>query len=927
MNLFYCKIKLTNLQVQKKLTIVQKELKKLKRQEKEANDAARKEATHETQDVNTNNTNLLNTISIPVSAVGPSRAFNNDEPSYLDDPLIPHLEDIYASPSAEIFTNSSYDDEGVVTDFNNLETTMNVSPTPTTGIHTICPKTQILRYPILAVQSRSKVYKNSEAHALWNPKRSLKHWKMKVRLMLCKMNCCSSNSEVRNKARLVAQGHREEEGIDYDEVFAPMVKIEAIRIFLAFASYMGFIVYQIDVKSAFLYGTINEEVYVTQPPGFVDPKFPNKVKQKEDGIFISQDKYVAEILKKFDFLSVKTASTPIEAQKPLVKDEEAADIDVYLYSALVLKPPIGMNLAALWHQQSSVLPQTRSLTSPEKVLSMQDIDEEEPAKVEEVLEVVKAAKLMTEVVTTAQPTTTAAQVSKASAPRRRRGVVIQDLEETTTSVIMHSEVQSKNKEAELNANINWNDVIEQVKRNEKQDNAVMRYQALKRKHVTEAQARKNMMIHLKNLASFKMDFFKGMTYSEIRPIFKKLYNLIQAFLEKVKDEVTVQEEGNKRQDESLEQEIAKKQRMDEEAEELKRHLQIVANDDDDVHTKATPLASKVPVVDYQIHYENNKPYYKIIRADGTHRLFLSFITLLKNFDREDLEALWKLVKERFETIKPKNFSDDFLINTLKIMFEKPNVEMLLLVEKKYPLAYFTLQQMLDNVRLEVEKESEMSLELPRLKKAQEKDKVGLKPKKREAWQSREKFEAVTVDRGRKTEENKKRMNKNANTSQKLLKFKEKKKRKWLVLQIQERLSRRTIFVTVLKLYQPRTVHEIDIYEMEGTVEDKILVSKPPKNCARRTRCGYLVDGPNCQGCALVRQELKENLVTHSPDFQNSSEPSNASTNIVNAPQESYVVKQDNRSFLDKIIFRAPDSPDQFHCFHCKDVLRPGEACK
>nr|GEW28688.1 hypothetical protein [Tanacetum cinerariifolium] len=102
-----------------------------------------------------------------------------------------------------------------------------------------------------------------------------------------------------------------------------------------------------------------------------------------------------------------------------------------------------------------------------------------------------------------------------------------------------------------------------------------------------------------------------------------------------------------------------------------------------------------------------------------------------------------------------------------------------------------------------------------------------------------------------------------------------------------------------------------------TVEDKILVPKPPKNCARCTRCGYLVDGPNCQGCTILRQELKENLVIHSPDFQNSSEPSNASTN-------------DNGSFIDKIIFdlkRAPDSPNQFHCFHCKDVLRDGEACK
>ncbi|GJR96676.1 putative ribonuclease H-like domain-containing protein [Tanacetum coccineum] len=82
---------------------------------------------------------------------------------------------------------------------------------------------------------------------------------------------------IRNKARLVAQGHTQEEGIDYDEVFAPVARIEAIRIFLAYASFMGFTVYQMDVKSAFLYGQIEEEVYVCQPLGFEDPDHPDKV--------------------------------------------------------------------------------------------------------------------------------------------------------------------------------------------------------------------------------------------------------------------------------------------------------------------------------------------------------------------------------------------------------------------------------------------------------------------------------------------------------------------------------------------------------------------------------------------------------------------------------------------------------------------------
>ncbi|GJX33709.1 putative ribonuclease H-like domain-containing protein [Tanacetum coccineum] len=90
---------------------------------------------------------------------------------------------------------------------------------------------------------------------------------------------------IRNKARLVAQGYTQEEGIDYDEVFAPVARIEAIRLFLAYASFKDFVVYQMDVKSAFLYGKIEEEVYVCQPPGFEDPEFPDRVYKVEKALY------------------------------------------------------------------------------------------------------------------------------------------------------------------------------------------------------------------------------------------------------------------------------------------------------------------------------------------------------------------------------------------------------------------------------------------------------------------------------------------------------------------------------------------------------------------------------------------------------------------------------------------------------------------
>ncbi|GKB31800.1 putative ribonuclease H-like domain-containing protein [Tanacetum coccineum] len=201
------------------------------------------------------------------------------------------------------------------------------------------------------------------------------------------------------RTKWVFKNKKDERGI----VIRNKARIEAIRLFLAYASFMGFMVYQMDVKSAFLYGTIEEEVYVTQPPGFKDPDHPNKVykvvkalyclhqaprawyetltnyllengfkrgkidqtlfikKQKGDILLVqvyvddiifgstnkelctgfeklmkdNQDKYVAEILKKFNYSDVKSASTLVDLEKPLVKDGDANDVDVHLYRSMI----------------------------------------------------------------------------------------------------------------------------------------------------------------------------------------------------------------------------------------------------------------------------------------------------------------------------------------------------------------------------------------------------------------------------------------------------------------------------------------------------------------------------------------------------------------------------------------------------------------
>nr|GEX80761.1 hypothetical protein [Tanacetum cinerariifolium] len=243
-----------------------------------------------------------------------------------------------------------------------------------------------------------------------------------------------------------------------------------------------------------------------------------------------------------------------------------------------------------------------------KVLSML---KDEPAEVQEVVDVVTTTKLITKVVTAASESVTAASTTIAAAkPQVPAATITAALSKDKGKGIMVEEPKPLKKKQqveideeyarklheELNKDIDWNVTIDHVKQKAKEDPFVQRYQVRKKRPQTKAQARKNMIIH----------------------------------------------------------------------------LEIVPDEDDDVYTEATPLARKVPVVDYEIIHLNNKPHCKIIRADGTHQLYVSFLTLLKNIDREDLESLWSLVKERFSTSKPNNFSDDFLLTTLGTMFERPD---------------------------------------------------------------------------------------------------------------------------------------------------------------------------------------------------------------------------------------------------------------
>nr|GEU90093.1 hypothetical protein [Tanacetum cinerariifolium] len=754
---------------------------------------------------------ILTNSSDTFSASGPSNAAVSpthgkssyvNSSQYPDDPNMPELEDITYFDDKE--------DVSAEADFTNLEPSITFSHIPTTRVHKDHPMTQIIGDLSLATQTRSMTR------------------------------------------------------VAKDQV----VRIEAIRLFLAYASFMGFMVYQMDVKIYFLYGTIKEEVYVCQPLRFEDPDYPDKVykvvkelyglhqaprvcstnkdlckafeklmkdkfqmslmgelifflglqvKQKQDGIFISQDKYVAEILRKFGLTDRKSASTHIDTKKPLLKDPDEFEsftytnsyilkllidkkkviITVTILQALVDKKKVIITEATIrdalllddaesidclpneeiftelsrmgyekpstkltfykvffspqWKflihtilqcmsakrtsrnkfsssmalaviclstsrkfnffkaQVGDLSSHTTKYSSPaltqkvfanmrrvrkgfsgvdtplfegqdysnsgnhkvkiegeevgrrnkvkvsklrrlkkiettqrvvtsddtvmddvskqERIIADMDADvnvtlkdiakdvaidaeiKEKPAELQEVVEVVTTAKLITKVVTAASATitdvalqlTTAAATTLTTTPstaRRRKRVVIRDHEDTAIPFnIIYTESKSKDKGKGI-----LDEVIEQVQMKEKEDNVVMRYQALKRKPQTEAQARKNMMIYLRNMVRFKMDYFKGMTYDDIGPIFEKKFNSNVAFLQKTKERMEEEDsKALKRISESQEDKATKREKLDEEVKELRKHLQIVPNDDDDVYTEATPLALKVPVVDYAIY--------------------------------------------------------------------------------------------------------------------------------------------------------------------------------------------------------------------------------------------------------------------------------------------------------------------------------------
>ncbi|GJU64187.1 zinc finger, CCHC-type containing protein [Tanacetum coccineum] len=355
-------------------------------------------------------TNRVSTVSPSVSAAGQSFDNADDLPT---DPLMPDSEDTTDLLNTGIFSGA-YDDED---DLNNLETTMNISKEHALVSYinkqrrTNHKDYQNFLFACFLSQKDPKKVIQALDDTSWIEAMQEELLQFKLQKVWTLVDLPNSKRAigtkwvfrnkkdergivVRNKARMVAQGYTQEERIDYDEVFAPIDRIEAIRLFLFYASFMGFIVYQMDVKISFLYGTIEEEAYVCQPPGFDDPQFPDKVYKVEKALyglhqapkawyetfstyllenrfrrgtidknlFIKKDKgdillvqvYVDDIIcgstkkslcvefeqmmhKRFQMSSMGelTFFLGLQTYKALLKDEEAEDVDVNLYKSMI----------------------------------------------------------------------------------------------------------------------------------------------------------------------------------------------------------------------------------------------------------------------------------------------------------------------------------------------------------------------------------------------------------------------------------------------------------------------------------------------------------------------------------------------------------------------------------------------------------------
>nr|GEW34698.1 hypothetical protein [Tanacetum cinerariifolium] len=245
--------------------------------------------------------------------------------------------------------------------------------------------------------------------------------------------------------------------------------------------------------------------------------------------------------------------------------------------------------------------------------------------------------------------------------------------------------------------VEQNTVVKPIQ--EKHLDIIRKYQSLKRKPVSIAQARKNMIIYLKNINRYKMEHFRGMTYEKVRPIFEREYKKVQTLFKPDKDEETTKKK--------VAEEILLQEK------DVQNMLEIIPVSE----FKVEALKVKYPLIDWES--EGSRSYWKIIRVGGITEAYQSFKEILKGFDKEDLDALWRLIKEKFSLAVLIVDKENALWVEIKRLIEPDaddvNInnkrhDMFMLIEKNYPLSNGVITLML-SAKLQVEEENDMARDL------------------------------------------------------------------------------------------------------------------------------------------------------------------------------------------------------------------------
>nr|GEV04706.1 hypothetical protein [Tanacetum cinerariifolium] len=346
-------------------------------------------------------------------------------------------------------------------------------------------------------------------------------------------------------------------------------------------------------------------------------------------------------------------------------------------------------------------------------------------------------------------------------PKQGRMIEELDKDEDVNLVSEQGEVKETTKPLKDDDDATLAETLPNIKRNKGDqthkidwnDPKVLRYYAFQNRPFAKAEVRKNMCMYLKNQGGYKQSYFKGMKYEDIRPILERVWDQIHTFVSK---DSKIKKEVMKRSRFHLQQESLKKQKLNQqtkeekeevdsnqEVEEMKLYMRIVPNKE--IAIDAIPLATKpLMIVAYKIVKERKISTYHIIRADGCTKRYTSMINLLKNINREDLETLWKLVKDKHRNTKPEEGYERVLWGDLKVMFESDiksealkqlqgydvtvwklffssgvhfvrfkNLHIFMLVDKIYPLTPATITKMLER-KLQADQWNEMCYQLLKL---------------------------------------------------------------------------------------------------------------------------------------------------------------------------------------------------------------------